>query len=110
MVVHLVHQCHDFFLRRVVRLNHSAFEFQGLACKRMVQVDLHLVLFYCYDLRHEALVLFVLQRDYCPRDYVDFVEDSIDAEYLLVEIKHAFCNILAESLCRSNGKFEALVC
>lgn len=88
----------NFFVSCLATLHHTALEVELFACKRVVEVHLHLV---CRDVEytcHEVLSLLVLQLYEGVFIDVVVVEASVYVEHCFVKVYHTLFGIVAVSL------------
>ena len=91
--------------------HYRTLEVQCLTSQRVVQVNLHLIGTNLSYTCHEALSLFVLQRNDGIFHNVLVVEAAVDGEYLFVKINHVLVDIFAISLfgCELEVEFGTLL-
>ena len=91
-------------------LYHLTGKAQGLACKGMVKVHLHLVV---GDLQHtsvESVAILILKWHYGIDKHILMVEMSVDAEHITVKAQHTLCLMVTIGMVLVQFKLKVCSC
>ena len=88
----------NFFFCSLAIFQDVALKVQCLACQRMVQVNLYLVISNVKHMTHEMVSILILQWHHSILENIFVVEMTVDAEYFLFQIEHTLVYIFSISL------------